>query len=88
MLTPYKLTRLIEAKNEQIKRDDYRAGILAMVVRSALGAKNVHPFDFFPQHKDTPDEKSRGITKAAEVRANMRAYIEGMKIHGEKATGG
>lgn len=53
-----------------------------MVVRGALGAKNTHPFDFFPQHKEGPQKTCGGITKASEVRANMRAYMEAIKQNG------
>lgn len=83
-LTPAKLTALTRAKREQIKRDDYRTGVLTMVVRAALGVKNVHPFDFFPQHKETSAGRARGITSAAEVRKNLRAFMEASKQHGQK----
>ena len=83
-LTPAKLMAIVAAKREQIKRDDYRTGVLTMVVRAAVGAKNVHPFDFFPQHKDTSAGPARGITSPDEVRRNFRAYIEAVKQHGKE----
>lgn len=83
-LTPAKLAAVVTAKKEQIKRDDFRTGVLTMIVRAAMGAKNCHPFDFFPQHKDTSPSKPRGITEASEVRANMRAYMEAMKAYGKE----
>lgn len=57
-----------------------------MVVRAAVGAKNVHPFDFFPQHKDTATAPARGITSPDEVRRNFRAYMEAVREHGKKET--
>lgn len=75
---------IVNAKREAIKREDFRAGIVSMLIRSACGQKNVHPFDFFPQHKDTSSTTRRGITDAAQVRANFRAYIEATKQHGQK----
>lgn len=83
-LTPAKLNAIVAAKKEQIKRDDFRTGILTMVVRGALGAKNLHPFDFFPQHKDTSAPQGRGITSPTEVRKNFKAYMEAMKAYGEE----
>lgn len=82
-LTPCKLFALVRAKQEQIKREDYRTGTVTMVVRAALGTKNVNPFDFFPQHKEASGSSSRGITSPEEVRANFKAYIEAVKQHGE-----
>jgi hypothetical protein len=86
-LTPAKLTAIVSAKKEQIKREDYRTGVLTMVVRGALGAKNLDPFDFFPQHKDRSVSNRRGITTASEVRNNFRAYIEATNNYGEKKAG-
>lgn len=59
-----------------------------MVVRAALGAKNTHPFDFFPQHKEASVTQARGITSASEVRRNFQAYIEATKKHGEEKKSG
>ena len=87
-LTPAKLSAIVAAKREQIKREDYRTGVLTMVVRGALGAKNAHPFDFFPQHKDTSTGPGRGITSPDEVRKNFRAYIEAVNQHGKETKEG
>ena len=83
-LTPAKLCALVKAKQEQIKRDDYRTGVLTMVVRGALGAKDVHPYDFFPHHKEASTVKSRGITRPEQVRANFRAFIEATQKDGKE----
>jgi hypothetical protein len=83
-LTPLKLSALVKAKQEDIKRDDYRTGVLAMIVRAALGVKNTHPFDFFPQHKEASRGKGRGIVSAEQVRANFRAYIEATQKNGQE----
>ena len=82
--TPAKITAIVKAKREVDKREDYRAGVLAMIVRAACGEKNVHPFDFFPQHKERAVSEPRGITNAATVRANFRAYIEATGKHGKE----
>ena len=78
-LTPAKLFALIDCKNEQIKREDYRTGVVAMLIRSACGMKRPHVFDDFPQHKE-----SRVVVNptAADVRANFRAFIEAKKVNG------
>lgn len=87
-LTPAKLNRIVAAKREQTKREDYRTGVLTMVIRGALGVKNLHPFDFFPQHKDTSVPTQRGITNPTEVRNNLRAYMEAMKAYGKEKENG
>lgn len=56
----------------QLKREDYRVGVLTVVMRQLVGDKNADVYDYFPQHKE------RGVKgktpTAAEVRARMRAY--------------
>jgi hypothetical protein len=88
LLTPAKINAIVCAKREQTKREDYRTGVLTMVVRGALGTKNCHPFDFFPQHKDTSAHERRGITSPTEVRDNLRAYMEAMKAYGKEKESG
>lgn len=77
-LTPAKLFAIIERINERIKREDYRAGIVTMLIRQAFGEKNTNPFDDFPIHKPKK-KKNSGRTNAATVRQNMKAYIEAQK---------
>lgn len=50
-LTPAKVSSLIDARKEQIRREDYRAGIVTATIRAALGAKNIDVFDDFPEYK-------------------------------------
>lgn len=50
-MTPAKISALIDARKAQIKREDYRAGIITATIRAALGAKNVDVFDDFPEYK-------------------------------------
>jgi len=78
-LTPAKLFSLVDRKNEQIKREDYRAGVVTMLIRSACGMKRAHPFDDFPQHKESRNVKN---PSPADVRANFRAYMEAKKVNG------
>lgn len=81
-LTPAKLTAIVRQRQEHIKREDYRAGIIAMLIRAACGEKKTHPFDFFPHHKDAPAQTPSDITGADEVRKSFRAYIEATEKHG------
>lgn len=87
-LTPAFFAALINQKRQFTKREDYRTGVLTMVVRAVAGGKNAGPFDFFPEHKEAQTQRKTAITSAETVRANMRAYIEGQKAYGAKKEGG
>lgn len=73
-LTPARFWALRTAKTEQIKREDYRAGIVTATIRRALGSKTAEPFDDFPQHK-----KRRSLDKVKDARA---AWLEYKKAQG------
>ncbi|CAK0779016.1 hypothetical protein CCP3SC15_610014 [Gammaproteobacteria bacterium] len=74
-LTPAKFFALVEARNRQVMRRDFRSGLIASVICQALGGKQ-EPFDFFPQHKKPKKPPSAAARKAA-----WRAYVatEGKK---------
>lgn len=64
-LTPAKVSALVSARKEKIKREDYRAGIVTATIRAALGAKNLDCFDDFPEWKQQKPKKS----------SNLAAYL-------------
>lgn len=70
-MTPAKISALINARKAQIKREDYRAGIITATIRSALGAKNVDVFDDFPEYK-----VKRKKTNSSQLRGFFRALVE------------
>lgn len=77
-LTPAKLMALIDQKSEAYKRQDYRFGVLTLIIRGIVGAKRADVWDYFPQHKD----KSRKEPIAQTLKSNLKAFIEGQKAHG------
>lgn len=70
-MTPAKISALISARKAQIKREDYRAGIITATIRSALGAKNVDVFDDFPEYK-----VKRRKTNASQLRGFFKALVD------------
>lgn len=80
-LTPAKLFAIIQRKNEQIRREDFRAGLIAMLIRQVCGKERATPFDDFPHHKRAL-KRDTGNPAPSEVRANFRAYMEAMKKNG------
>ena len=67
---------MVEAANNRTLREDYRASIITYTVRKVIGDKNAEVFDEFPEHKKKVGKEKRGTKKAADIRANMRAYKE------------
>jgi hypothetical protein len=74
-LSPKEFDALLERHKEHIKRDDYRAGLVAaMVLNAQRGKKDAkiwQPGDFFPDLKVA--EKPRGIN-VAHMRAQMSVF--------------
>lgn len=73
-LTPARLAALVDAYREKTKLEDYRADVIVTVMRKVVGDKKAEMWDFFPQHK--VGKTAKAVTNAADVRANMKAYIE------------
>lgn len=73
-LTPGKVSALVQARKERIKREDYRAGIITATIRAALGSKNAKVFDDFPEyHVETPQPEGNNL------RGYFRALMESQK---------
>ncbi|CAB4220358.1 hypothetical protein UFOVP1625_17 [uncultured Caudovirales phage] len=75
-MTPAKVSAVVTARKERIKREDYRAGIITATIRSALGAKNVDVFDDFPEYK-TKKVPAKGT--------NLSGYFKTLIAHQNSA---
>ena len=60
-LTPAKVSAIVTARKEQMKREDYRAGIITATIRAALGGKNVDCFDDFPEWKQVKTKRTSNL---------------------------
>lgn len=75
-LTPAKFFAMVDAVNNGSLREDYRAAIVTFTVRKLAGDKQAQLFDEFPEHRKIL-RKTKKRANAAQIRQNMRAYIEG-----------
>ena len=76
-MSPAKISALVTARKAQIKREDYRAGIVTATIRAALGSKNVDCFDDFPEWKQAKPKKS----------SNLAGYLSAFVAKQKQKTG-
>lgn len=76
-MTPGKVSAIVTARKNQLKREDYRAGIVTATIRAALGAKNVDCFDDFPEWKGPKPKKS----------SNLAGYLSAFVAKQKEKTG-
>ena len=65
---------MLKVKSAEIKKADFRSGIIQATIRAALGDKKASAFDAFPEHKSKPK-----VQTAAEIRANFKALKASQK---------
>lgn len=59
--TPAKVSALVSARKDQMRREDYRSGIVTATIRAALGGKNIDCFDDFPEWKQAKPKKTSNL---------------------------